>query len=416
MQSEYSRLGAYEASKVESDAVVQATATMLGVPWTIVNPATVIGDSVTGESEQLVGIAGTIQDLWNGNLTALPGGEDTFIPIVTVDYLAAFMALLPTDPDTQGQSYWPLDDSTPALPAMLTILARHLGVRAPRIRIPVRLLRALPQRITKAHPETLSFLSSDPYPTSSATNFAERRGLHHPDVTVSLTRWADYLVAHQFGEIPYSAPAREFTSQSGIRTFSIGDFSASTIILPGLPVNADTWAETANLVDGQTLDLPGLGASSGAPADWHHWLDSVIGERKDVHLVGHSVGAALALEYAAEHTDTVTRVTLVSPHFLQARAPFAQRLVPLACSYLKRATAARLAKSSPVTNVGLASSSRAPLPSAAPAHQRPRISSVGQQTRTAAEAWHNCSPTIRVRCSWSWGLVTPCSRTREPQH
>ena len=111
VQSDYSRLGAYEASKVESDAVgLSYCPTMLGVPWTIVNPATVIGDSVTGESEQLVGIAGTIQDLWNGNLTALPGGEDTFIPIVTVDYLAAFMALLPTDPDTQGQSYWPLDD------------------------------------------------------------------------------------------------------------------------------------------------------------------------------------------------------------------------------------------------------------------------------------------------------------------
>ena len=153
---------------------------------------------------------------------------------------------------------------------MLTILARHLGIRTTWIRIPVRLLRALPQQIAKAHPETLSFLSSDRYPTSSATNFAERHGLHHPDVTVSLTRWADYLVAHQFGEIPYSAPAREFTNHSGIRTFSIGDSSANTVILPGLPVDAYRWAETANLVDGQTLDLPELGASSGTPAAWHH--------------------------------------------------------------------------------------------------------------------------------------------------
>lgn len=50
MHSDCSRLGAFEASKVESDAVVQATATTLGAPWTIVNPATVIGNSVTGES------------------------------------------------------------------------------------------------------------------------------------------------------------------------------------------------------------------------------------------------------------------------------------------------------------------------------------------------------------------------------
>lgn len=202
VRSEYSRLGAYEASKVESDAVVQATASRLGVPWTIVNPATVIGDSVTGESEQILGLAGTIRDLWNGDLAALPGGEDTFVPIVTVDYLAAFMALIPTVADTMGRSYWPLDDSTPALPVMLSMLADHLGVRAPRLRIPIRLLRALPPWITRAHPETLSFLSTERYPTSSADHLAESHGLHHPDVTASLTRWADYLVAHRFGEIP----------------------------------------------------------------------------------------------------------------------------------------------------------------------------------------------------------------------
>lgn len=343
IQSEYSRLGAYEASKVESDAVVQATASMLGVPWSIVNPATVIGDSVTGESEQLLGIAGTIQDLWNGDLAALPGGGTTFVPVVTVDYLAAFMALLPTIPDSQGQSYWPLDDSTPALPVMLSMLADHLDVRAPRIRISVRLLRALPQWITKAHPETLSFLSSDRYPTSTATELAESHGLHHPDITASLTRWADYLVAHRFGKRPRSAPTPELTRESGIRTFSIGDPHATTIILPGLPVNADTWAETAVLVNGRTVDLPGLGMSSGTPNNWNHWLDSVVGERKGIHLVGHSVGASLALEYAEKHPGAITQLTLVSPHFLQARAPLMQRLVPLTRSFLKRATAARLA-------------------------------------------------------------------------
>ncbi|MDI3243413.1 SDR family oxidoreductase [Arthrobacter sp. AL08] len=276
VRSEYSRLGAYEASKVESDAVVQATASRLGVPWTIVNPATVIGHSVTGESEQILGLAGTIRDLWNGDLAALPGGEDTFVPIVTVDYLAAFMALVPTVGDTLRRSYWPLDNSTPALPVMLSMLADHLGVRAPRLRIPIRLLRALPSWITGAHPETLSFLSTERYPTSSADHLAERHGLHHPDVTASITRWADYLVAHRFGEIPGSGPARGFTRESGIRTLSVGDTFSRTIILPGLPVNADTWSEFAALVDGRAVDLPGLGTSSGTPDDWRRWLVALI--------------------------------------------------------------------------------------------------------------------------------------------
>lgn len=42
-RAEYARLGAYEASKKESDAVVQATASELDVPLTVANPATVIG-------------------------------------------------------------------------------------------------------------------------------------------------------------------------------------------------------------------------------------------------------------------------------------------------------------------------------------------------------------------------------------
>jgi len=96
VNAEYRRLGAYEASKVESDAVVQAHAATLGVPLTIVNPSTVIGDSQTGESPQTLGLGATVLDLLAGRMPALPGGHHTFVPVVTVDYLASFTALLAT--------------------------------------------------------------------------------------------------------------------------------------------------------------------------------------------------------------------------------------------------------------------------------------------------------------------------------
>ncbi|MDI3243414.1 alpha/beta hydrolase [Arthrobacter sp. AL08] len=51
----------------------------------------------------------------------------------------------------------------------------------------------------------------------------------------------------------------------------------------------------------------------------------------------------MALEFASEHPDAVTRLSLVSPHFLQARAALPQRLVPLTRPYLRRVSAARLA-------------------------------------------------------------------------
>jgi len=190
---EYRRLGAYEASKVESDAVVQAHAATLGVPFSIVNPSTVIGNSRTGETPQTIGLASTVLDLLAGRMPALPGGHDTFVPVVTVDYLASFTALLATDGDTVGQSYWVLDDTTPPLRELLRLIGNDHGVTVPRISVPVTLLRRLPRRFTRADPETLSFLSTDRYPTGPAQDLAREHGLSHADVAESLHLWSHYL-------------------------------------------------------------------------------------------------------------------------------------------------------------------------------------------------------------------------------
>lgn len=193
---QYRRLGAYEASKVESDAVVQAAAAAMGVPLTVVNPSTVIGHSLTGESPQTLGLGTTVLDLIAGRMPALPGGPRTFVPVVTVDYLADFMTLLPARNDTAGRSYWVLDDSTPPLPDLLRLIGAAHDVKVPRLSVPAGLLRRLPSALTKADPETLSFLSSDRYPTGPADAVAAEHGLCHPDVAESLTRWSHYLASH----------------------------------------------------------------------------------------------------------------------------------------------------------------------------------------------------------------------------
>ncbi|MGR3931683.1 SDR family oxidoreductase [Streptomyces sp. BRA346] len=220
----YRALGPYEASKAEADAVFQALADELGVPWSIVSPASVIGDSVTGESDQYLGLASSVQDLWRGNLPALPGDASTFVPVVAADYLARFMALLPVDDAAERASYWLLDDDTPPLPDLLTLIAEHYRITAPRVRIPVPLVKRLPRRLTRADPETLTFLSSDRYPTDSAHAFAARHGLTMPDAATTIRRWADHLAAHRFGDAP-AAPAngRRFTTPDGIRTFELGE-------------------------------------------------------------------------------------------------------------------------------------------------------------------------------------------------
>jgi dihydroflavonol-4-reductase len=197
VRREYRRLGAYEASKVESDAVVQAESIGLGVPWTIVNPSSVIGDSVTGESPQVLGLAATVLDLLDRRLPAFPGNASTSIPVATVDYLATFTALMPTLSTTAGRPYWVLDDSTPALPDLLSLIGQEHGVRVPSMRIPVALLRTLPRAVTKVDPETLSFLTSDRYPVCPAEEVARAHQLRHPDVKDALLRWSRYLGSHR---------------------------------------------------------------------------------------------------------------------------------------------------------------------------------------------------------------------------
>ncbi|MEV7607121.1 alpha/beta fold hydrolase [Paenarthrobacter sp. NPDC089322] len=338
----YKELGAYEGSKMESDAIFQALARERGIPWTIVNPSTVIGDSVTGESDQLIGLATTIAQVRDGTLAALPGNETTFLPVVTVDYLAAFMAAAAVDPAAAGEAYWVLDDATPPLADLLTHVGRHLGAKVPRVRMPVGVIKRLPQRITKADPETLTFMSADRYPTASAIEFADRHGIEMPDVLVSLERWADHLAAHRFGAV--TGEGRRFVEVGGLKTFELGAAGSSRVVLPGLPVNADTWAEVASAINARVVDLPGLGLSSGRGVhEWEQWLPAVLsGEPSD--LIGHSIGAAAAVVAADRIPAQVRSLTLIAPFFLQAPMAFPARLRPLVCTYLRHTSPARLSR------------------------------------------------------------------------
>ena len=342
----YRALGPYEASKAEADAVFQATADELGVPWSIVSPASVIGDSVTGESDQYVGLASNVKDLWRGSLMALPGDASTFVPVVAIDYVARFMALLPVDRAAERASYWLLDDDTPPLPDLLTLIARHYRIKPPRVRIPVSLVKRLPRRLTRADPETLTFLSSDRYPTDPAHAFAARHGLAMPDAAITVRRWADHLAAHRFGDAPAAREdGRRFTAPSGIRTFELGEPGAPTVVLPGLPVNADTWGPAVTAVGhARAVDLPGLGMSGGHRDDWPSWLTALMTETGARHLVGHSIGAAAAVEAAAAHPAAVERLTLVAPYFLQARPALTTRWATVTRGYLSHVSPEALSR------------------------------------------------------------------------
>jgi pimeloyl-ACP methyl ester carboxylesterase/nucleoside-diphosphate-sugar epimerase len=338
----YKELGGYEASKVESDAVFQARALERRVPWTIINPATVIGDSTTGETEQYIGMTKTIEQIWDGTAAALPAGDSTFLPVLTVDYMAAFLAAAAVDPEAVDRAFWVMDDATPPLQELLTRAGRRLEAKVPRLRIPVGVIKRLPEWVTKAEPETLGFLSSDRYPTGPAVELAARHGIPMPDVRLSIDRWVDYLAAHRFGAA--TAGDRRFVDAGGVRTFELGAPGSARVILPGLPVNADTWAEVSSALGARAVDLPGLGLSGGTGVDdWERWLSGLLGD-EPAELIGHSIGAAAAVVAADRFPERVASLTLVAPFFLQAPASAATRLRPFVSAYLRRLDAPRLSR------------------------------------------------------------------------
>ncbi|GAA2750279.1 SDR family oxidoreductase [Kitasatospora cinereorecta] len=195
----YRTEGAYEASKREGDAAVRVLAAQLGLPLTVVSPGVVIGHSQTGEAGQYIGLAPLVEQLWRGRLPALAGSRRTFVPVVAVDHLAAFLAAAPRHDTGSVQLHTVLDPATPPLPELIATVARRLGVRAPRAVLPVGLVRRLPRRLTGADPESLTFLSEDRYDTASAERLEAAAGLAHPPVDELLGRWALRLVADRFG-------------------------------------------------------------------------------------------------------------------------------------------------------------------------------------------------------------------------
>ncbi len=352
--------GAYEATKLEADRRLQALSLERGLPLTIVNPATVIGDSVTGEITQVFGLGDVIEQLWLGKLPALVGSPDTFVPVVAVDELAAVLAEVVQHDEAASRSYWALDPTTPPLPALIEQVGKRIGVSVPKVRLPVGLVRRLPRVLTGVEPESLSFLSEDRYDTDSYRAIREQANLSNTPATDVVNRWTDYLIASRFcRQKPHGR--FEFTDLAGSRTLLQSQDNPEALLLHGLPLDATCWASVTELVSAPTAlaDLPGVGRSSPLPGrrfsweTWDDWMDLLldrIADSQPITLVGHSFGCALAVRAAHRLPERISGVVAVSPFFLQPRPPWVVRSSSLPVAVLRRASAQRLEKMSTPVN------------------------------------------------------------------
>lgn len=335
----YRDAGAYEASKVEENVQVQKEARKLGIPYCIVNPSAVIGDSATGETTQYIGPGDMVRDLYFGKLPALVGRPDIFVPLVTVDYVARFMARLPELPETDQQSYWLLDQATPRLHDLLARIAGHLGVDCPKVAVPKGIVQALPKALTGVEKETLTFLTNRQYDTANADAIAGDMGLAMPDLDRSLGRWIDHLVSKQFGQKGLSKPGR-YRDVAGSRTFVTGDPGRADIVfLHGMPLDSESWSGIEQRVSGPTAraDLPGHGRNGRLAPDPLAWTEALMENNSGTPLlVAHSIGCEYALRFAHAHPGQLRGLVLIAPFFIQQPAPVFLR-IPRLVSLLVRA-------------------------------------------------------------------------------
>lgn len=334
--------GAYEGSKLEAYVVFRRLAEELALPWTAVHPSGVIGDSRTGETTQLAGLGETVQQLFAGRLPALAGTARTFLPVVTVDYLAELLASVPERAASMGQELVVFDPASPPLPELVARIAAVLGVPAPSRLLPVRLVAALPSAWTGVHREALQFLVEDRYDTAQAEAHARAIGLAHPSLDEALARWCTFLVATRF--LTAATPAASPRLHRG--TFTVGDpATAEVVLLHGIPFDAEAMAPLASALGrpAARVDLPGLGRS-GLGAIEARWLRGLLGKReRPVVLIGHSLGAAVVARYAAEH-EGVAALVLLAPSFLMAPASWTLHLRPAVARVLARLDARGFAR------------------------------------------------------------------------
>lgn len=326
----YRSHGAYEGSKIEAHYRVAAAALTHGVPLARVSPAVVIGDSRTGESIQLTGLAQTLEQLWMDKLPALAGSAQVWLPLINVDILAKILALAAQDEQLGAQDDSHLvvfDDRSPRLEEVIDIAAKRMGKRAPRLSLPVGLLKAMPQRLTGLEVESLSFISEDRYDPQPLADFLERHALKLPPIQRGVERWVDALLDTGFGRWPWTGGQQH--AIAGTQAFIYGDRRhAQQVFLHGLLLESSSWEPVLSSITGawMSADLPGLGHSLpglSAPLDWTRAIMASQQERPI--MIGHSLGAMFALEYAANTPDRVSGLVLISPFFLQPRASWLYR-------------------------------------------------------------------------------------------
>lgn len=185
------KTGVYEASKIESHARAVALATELGVTWQAIHPATLCGHSITGDLAAGQPLYDLIATVKSGRMAAIPGSRHHWLPLVTVDHLAALITHAIYDPRAHGRELLALDDQSPSLGELINLIAVTAGRRRARAHVPIGALRlalSVPglRRGVPTSRESLGFIRTDRFDVTTLGAFEKSFGIDRPDIQAAI--------------------------------------------------------------------------------------------------------------------------------------------------------------------------------------------------------------------------------------
>ncbi|ENX60410.1 MULTISPECIES: SDR family NAD(P)-dependent oxidoreductase [Acinetobacter] len=196
--SVYQHLGAYEASKIEAHFAWIRRAQQLSVDWTIIHPATVVGDDVSGEIPTNQPIAQMIDVLKRRKMSAIPATAQHYLPLIRVDDLCRIMVSASVDMALSNQAMLAVSENNLALHQLTQMIADQLQVNAPTRHVPIGLLRFILKwpwlaKKLEMSTEMLSFLRTEQLDRERLTQFQQRWQISTGNLEAAIRKTTDWI-------------------------------------------------------------------------------------------------------------------------------------------------------------------------------------------------------------------------------
>lgn len=190
----------YERAKLREETELRAACSQHDIALSVVLPGVVYGDAQTGVNEQLNGLGLFVHAMRRGWLGTLPSRAAQWLPLVSVDAVAAYIRALASEAAPRSGTYPLLDPMGQQLTVkqLTQRIARelHLPAQAPLRQVPGKLVQHLAHK--------LRFTSRRDRP--SLRTAAMRLLLDQPvDLSATLALKAKYSVPCFYNEAVFSA-------------------------------------------------------------------------------------------------------------------------------------------------------------------------------------------------------------------